>query len=178
MNEEIHRLTTGLNTSADEEPGGRKSQEYPQGMLAILSGVVQQPMSYKDTRKSGTPIIQAQESLVVMRPKSITSDLHSNIEINRAESMTSDRTGSDYRPRSLKEEGYSNMLNSSVQRRKLEEQYFGRGLPLGRCRKVDMETFVQYAYSMYFCAIFALSIILIFWFYDQKTSPPPSDFPW
>ena len=89
MNTEGQYLTTGLNTSENEVPSERRSQQISHGMYAILAGVVQQPISHNDSRKSGMPIIQAQESLVVMRPR---SDLHSYVDINRAQSIRSDTT--------------------------------------------------------------------------------------
>ena len=70
---------------------------------------------------------------------------------------------------------------SSHQRRKLEEEYFGRGKPLSGWQKVDMELFIQRMYTLYYCVVISASLILYFWFQDQTSrqeSEKYSDFKW
>ena len=61
-----------------------------------------------------------------------------------------------------------NASKQNNQRIKIEEEYFGdtSGLTWYQC--VDMEMYIQKAYYMYFCVLFALSITTYFWYFFDE----------
>jgi hypothetical protein len=48
---------------------------------------------------------------------------------------------------------------------KIEQEYFGDIIELEWYQKVDMELYIQKAYFLYYCVLFAVSLSTYFWFF-------------
>jgi hypothetical protein len=62
-----------------------------------------------------------------------------------------------------------NASKQNNQRIKIEEEYFGDTCQLTWYQLVDMEMYIQKAYYMYYCVLFAFSITTYFWYFFDES---------